>query len=120
MSFLSFGSSLLITTNMLTQDEEHSKFFHKGVKIFHMGIYSPLVEIIDEQQGYCLLKNLCPFSDRWYSVGVILENGSPHMAVDDPSVCWLNHDQADEVMRNATKRLSYNKATKDYYNTIQE
>lgn len=85
-----------------------------------MGIYSPLVEIIDEQQGYCLLKNLCPFSDRWYSVGVILENGSPHMAVDDPSVCWLNHDQADEVMRNATKRLSYNKATKDYYNTIQE
>ena len=98
---------------MLTQDEEHSN-------LFHMGKYSPLVEIIDSQKGYCLLKNLCPFSDRQYSVGIILENGSPHMAVDDPSTCWLNHDQADEVMRNALNKNSYNKASKDYFNSIQE
>ena len=78
------------------------------------------MEIIDEQKGYCLLKNLCPFSDRQYSVGITLEDGRPHMAVDDPSTCWLNHDQADEVMRNALKLFSYNKATKDYYNSIQE
>lgn len=113
MSFLSFGFSLMITTNMLTQDEEHSK-------IFHMGIYSPLVEIIDEQKGYCLLKNLCPFYDRWYSVGVTLEDGRPYMAMDDPDECWLKHDQADEVMRNALKKKSYNKASKDYFDSLQE
>ena len=105
---------------MITQNEEHSNLFHKDVKLFHMGIYSPLVEIIDEQKGYCLLKNLCPFADRLYSVGVMLEDGSPHMAMDDPDECWLKHDQADEVMRNALKKKSYNKASKDYFNSIQE
>ena len=94
-------------------EEEHSN-------IFHMEGYSPLVEVIDSQQGYCLIKNLCPFNDRWYSVGVMLENGTPHMAMDDPDECWLKHDQADEVMRNALKLFSYNKATKDYYNSIHE
>lgn len=98
---------------MLTQDEEHSN-------LFHMEGYSPLVEIIDNQKGYCLIKNLFPFSDRWYSVGVMLENGTPHMAMDNPDECWLKHDQADEVMRNALKKKSYNKASKDYFNTIQE
>lgn len=85
-----------------------------------MGIYSPLVEIIDEEKGYCLLKNLCTFTDRWYSVGVILEDGSPHMAMDDPVECWIKHDQADEVMRNTLKKKSYNKASKDYFDSIQE
>ena len=98
---------------MLTQDEEHSN-------LFNMEGYSPLVEIIDNQQGYCLLKNLCPFGDRWYSVGVTLEDGSPHMAMDDPDECWIKHDQADEVMRNALKKKSYNKASKDYFDSIQE
>ena len=97
---------------MLTE-EEHSN-------IFNMQGFSPLVEVIDSQQGYCLLKNLCPFSDRWYSVGVMLENCTPHMAMDDPDECWIKHDQADEVMRNALKRKSYNKASQDYFNSIQE
>lgn len=98
---------------MLTQDEEHSN-------LFHMEGYSPLVEIIDNQKGYCLIKNLCPFTDRWYSVGVTLEDGRPHMAMDDPDECWLKHDQADEVMRNALNKKSYNKASQDYFNSIQE
>ena len=98
---------------MLAQDEEHSK-------LFHMGIYSPLVEIIDEQKGYCLLKNLCPFSDRWYSVGITLEDGRPHMAMDDPDECWIKHDQADEVMRNALRRKNYNKASLDFFGRIAE
>lgn len=82
--------------------------------------FSPLVEVIDSQQGYCLLKNLCPFIDRWYSVGVMLENGTPHMAMDDPDECWLKHDQADEVMRNALKRKDYNKASKDFFDSVHD
>lgn len=97
---------------MLTEEEQSN--------IFNMQGFSPLVEVIDSQQGYCLLKNLCPFFDRWYSVGIMLENGTPHMAMDDPDECWLKHDQADEVMRNALKKKSYNKASTDYFNTIQE
>lgn len=88
--------------------------------IFHMGKFSPLVEIIDARQGFCLLKNHCPFGDKWYSVGIILENGHPHMAVDNPQECWLTHDQADEVMRNAIKNESYNKASQNYFNSIQQ
>jgi hypothetical protein len=94
---------------MNTLQEEHSN-------IFHMGKYSPLVQILDTQKGYCLLKNLCPFSDRLYSVGVLLDSGIPHMAIDDPQECWIKHDQADEVMRNALHNSSYNKATQDWLN----
>ena len=96
---------------MLT--EEHTN-------LFNMGKFSPLVEIIDEQQGYCLLKNLCPFSDRWYSVGIILEDGSPHMAVNTNEECWIKPEQADEVMRIALKLKHYNKASKDYFNSVQK
>ena len=94
---------------MLTQDEEHSN-------LFNMEGYSPLVEIIDNQKGYCLLKNLCPFTDRLYSVGVLLDNGTPHMAIDDPQECWIKHDQADEVMQNALHNKLYNKASQDFFN----
>lgn len=99
---------------MIAQDEEHYS------NIFHMGEFSPLVEIIDAQQGYCLLKNHCPFGDRWYSVGIILEDKTPHMAMNDTDECWLKHDQADEVMRKTLGKKSYNKASKNYFNSIQE
>ena len=98
---------------MLTQDEENCN-------IFHMGKYSPLVEIIDSQKGYCLLKNLCSFSDRNYSVGVVLDDGRPHMALDDPDECWVKYDQADEIMRNALGRKNYNKASLDFFGRIAE
>jgi hypothetical protein len=94
---------------MNTLEEEQSD-------LFHMGKYSPLVQILDVQKGYCLLKNLCPFTDRQYSVGVLLDSGIPHMAIDDPQECWIKYDQADEVMRNALNNTSYNKATQDYFN----
>lgn len=81
-----------------------------------MGKYSPLVQILDTQKGYCLLKNLCPFSERLYSVGVLLDNGTPYMAMDDPQECWIKHDQADEVMQNALHNKIYNKATQDFFN----
>lgn len=94
---------------MIAQNEEYSN-------LFHMGKYSPLVEVLDTQRGYCLLKNLCPFSDRQYSVAVMLDNGTPHMAIDDPDECWIKHDQADEVMQNALHNKLYNKATQDFFN----
>jgi hypothetical protein len=88
--------------------------------IYNIKDYSPLIEIIDSQRGYCLLKNLCPYSDRWYSVGITLEDGSPHIAMENPDECWIKHDQADEVMRNVLKDFSYNKASQDFFNSIQE
>ena len=88
--------------------------------LFHMGKYSPLVQILDIQKGYCLLKNLCPSTDRRYSVAVILVNGTPHMAIDDPNECWIKPDQADEVMQNTLNNKLYNKATQDFFNSIQE
>lgn len=94
---------------MLTQDEEQSD-------LFHMGKYSPLVQVLDTQKGYCLLKNLCPFSERQYSVAVMLDNGIPHMAMDDPDECWIKHYQADEVMQNAIGNKLYNKASQDFFN----
>ena len=94
---------------MIAQNEEHSN-------LFHMGKYSPLVEVLDTQRGYCLLKNLCPFSDRQYSVAVMLDTGIPHMAIDDPDECWIKHDQADEVMQNALHNKLYNKASQDFFN----
>ena len=101
---------------MNTLQEEQSDLFHKDVKLFHMGKYSPLVEVLDIQKGYCLLKNLCPFSERRYSVAVMLDNGIPHMAIDDPDECWIKPDQADEVMQNALNNKLYNKATQDFFN----
>ena len=85
------------------------------VKLFHMGKYSPLVEVLDIQKGYCLLKNLCPFSERRYSVAVMLDNGIPHMAIDNPDECWIKPDQADEVMQNALNNKLYNKASQDFF-----
>ena len=82
--------------------------------------YSPLVEIIDEQKGYCLLKNLCPFDECQYSVGLTLEDGRPRMVMKPTEDHWLTHEQADEVMRSALKKKSYNKASTDYFNSIQE
>ena len=84
--------------------------------LFHMGHFSPLVQILDVQRGYCLLKNLCPFTDRLYSVAVMLDNGIPHMAIDDPNECWIKHNQADEVMQNALNNKLYNKASQDFFN----
>lgn len=83
--------------------------------LFHMGIFSPLVQILDSQKGYCLLKNLCSCTDRHYSVGVELNDGTPRMAIDDPNECWVKAEQADEVMRDILNSKSYNKATKDWY-----
>lgn len=84
--------------------------------LFHMGKYSPLVQVLDTQRGYCLLKNLSPFSERQYSVAVMLDNGIPHMAIDDPDECWIKHYQADEVMQNALGNKLYNKASQDFFN----
>ena len=42
------------------------------------------------------------------------------MVMDDPDECWIKHEQADEVMRNSLKKKFYNKASKDYYNSIHE
>ena len=84
--------------------------------LFHMGKYSPLVQVLDIQRGYCLLKNLSPFSERQYSVAVMLDNGIPHMAIDDPDECWIKHYQADEVMQNAINNKLYNKASQDFFN----
>lgn len=50
----------------------------------------------------------------------MLDNGIPHMAMDDPDECWIKHDQADEVMQNALNNKLYNKATQDFFNSIQE
>lgn len=98
---------------MISENEEHSN-------LYHMEGYSPLVEVIDEQKGFCLLKNHCPFDERHYAVGITLEDGRPHMVMKTTEDHWLTHEQADEVMRNALKKKSYNKASTDYFNEIQE
>jgi hypothetical protein len=88
--------------------------------LFHMGHFSPLVQLLDAQKGYCLLKNLCPFTDRQYAVGIILENGMPYMVMETSDECWLKADQADEVLRNALNQPAYNKAISDYINQTFE
>lgn len=94
---------------MNTLEEEQSD-------LFHMGKYSPLVQVLDIQKGYCLLKNLATYTDRKYAVAIILESGLPHMVMDTSEDCWLLYDQADEVMRAALNQKTYNKATQDFFN----
>lgn len=88
--------------------------------IYNMKGYSPLVQLLDNQNGYCLLKNLCPFTDRQYAVGIILENGTPHLVMDTADDCWLKPEQADEVLRTALNQPAYNKAISDYLNQTFE
>ena len=88
--------------------------------LFHMGKYSPLVQLLDAQKGYCLLKNLATYTDKQYSVGVLLDDGTPHMAMDTSDDTWITYEQADEVMRNALNKNSYNKASLDYFNHDDE
>lgn len=88
--------------------------------LFHMGHFSPLVQLLDAQKGYCLLKNLATYSDRKYAVAIILESGLPHMVMDTSEDCWLLYDQADEVMRAALNKNSYNKASLDHFNHDDE
>ena len=77
--------------------------------------HSPLVELLDAQKGYCLLKDLCGLGDKNYTVGVIDDEGLPRIVFENPDEAWVKYDQADEIMRNALKTKTYNKASRDYF-----
>ena len=79
--------------------------------------FSPLVEVLDEQKGYCLLKNLCSMYvyDMNYTVGIMTADGFPKIVMDSPDNVWLRYDNADEIMRVSLKRQNYNKASLDFF-----
>lgn len=77
--------------------------------------FSPLVEVIDEQKGYCLLKNLCSTHDMNYTIGIMTNEGFPKIVMDSPDKVWLRYDNADEIMRVSLKRQNYNKASLDFF-----
>lgn len=89
--------------------------------LYNIPNYSPLVEVIDRQKGFVLLKNLCSTlsENRMYSVAVETEDGRPFMP-NDPNNTWIKAEQADEVMRNCIKNSSYNKATTNFFDGLVE
>lgn len=84
--------------------------------LYNIKGYSNLTKVLDVQNDFVLLKDLITGK---YTVAVWNENKTIHMP-NPPNVSWITHEQADEVMRNVLKNILYNKATKDYFNTIQE
>lgn len=101
---------------MIIQDFPHEN--EKG-QIYNMYPYSNLVEVIDRQCGYVLIKNLLwTASNEVYSVAVELSNGSPKIVSENCSP-WLNHQAADKIMREILNNPTYNKATKDFMNNYE-
>lgn len=86
--------------------------------IFNMCPYSALVKVIDICNGFVLLKNeLWMNSEKVYSVGVQDDNGLPKIV--ETKEPWVNANNADKIMRSILKRTRYNKATKDWEETLR-
>lgn len=88
--------------------------------LYHLGEYSPLAEIIDRQDGYILLKNLCPHNtDRLYTVAIENDITKNPIMPNLINETWITYSQVDEVMRNILNNPTYNKATKDFMNDYE-
>ena len=86
--------------------------------IFNMCPYSALVRIVDRCNGFVLLKNeLWMNSEKVYSVGVQDDDGLPKIV--ETKEPWVNANNADKIMRSILKRMRYNKATKDWEETLR-
>lgn len=84
----------------------------RGPTLFHLDNKHQLVEIIDRQDGYVLIKNHIPKDAQdYYTVGVDTLSGCP---VIPQGGVWTNHFKADSLMAYVLGVAVYDKATKDW------
>lgn len=80
--------------------------------MFHLDYKYQLVEIIDKQGNFVLLKNHIPRdANDVYTIGVENLNGCP---VIPENHSWMNHFKVDSLMAFLLDVSVYDKATKDW------
>lgn len=91
-------------------DEIHNN--DSGSNLYHLNDKYQLVECIDRQKGFMLLKNLIPHNtEDYYAVAAELSDKRPTLP---ENFTWMNHSNADKLMAFLIKKSSYNKASKDW------